>query len=270
MQHDKVDAFGHTKFPFYNLHDRLYLLIALARASSDRKELMATQRDIFIHYALHEHHILIQWFSSKIATNIKDSSGKGYNTKILQNLESVGKSKMPMVEMQYNETIDSYWHTKKMVDTEHGFHLGWDFDNYWYKPLGSVFGIQGGQVQDIAANVIIKEWGIKEKNGYSNDERSPLWNRQSSYSETEHSHGDYPRTDNLDFYISYHARMVTASKLLEKMPIFDIDNYDEEEFSEQYESERLKKRISQLKKYSQFNDTLLKKLELELEELARK
>ncbi|WP_312352004.1 hypothetical protein [Sphingobacterium multivorum] len=58
--------------------------------------------------------------------------------------------------------------------------------------------------------------------------------------------------------------------LIDKNPMFDIDNYDEEEFSVQYESEKLKKRISQLRKYAQFNDTLLKKLELDLEKLARK
>jgi len=232
MQHNKVDAFGHVKYPFYNLHGRLYLLIALERVSSDRPELIASRRDIFVHYALNEHHILIQWFSAKIAINLQDSSKERYDKQTTYNLESVGKSRMPIIEIQFDETIDSYWHTNNLVDTEHGFHFGWDFDNYWYKPLGSVFGIQGDQVEDIAAHVIIKEWGIKEKNGYSNDARSSLWNRQSSYSETEHSHGDYPRTDNLDFYISYHAMMVTASKLLEKMQIASKRDWYENEWNE--------------------------------------
>jgi hypothetical protein len=34
--------------------------------------------------------------------------------------------------------------------------------------------------------------------------------------ETWHSHGNYPRTDNYSFYLSYHSMFVVASKLLEK------------------------------------------------------
>lgn len=47
------------------------------------------------------------------------------------------------------------------------FHFGWDFDRYWFEPLGDVFGIPGKQVEDIAANVIVNEWGMGDINGYN-------------------------------------------------------------------------------------------------------
>ncbi len=53
--------------------------------------------------------------------------------------------------------------------------------------------------------------------------------------------------------------------LLKMSPSFDIENYDKEDFSKKYEIEKLNKRISQLKKYSQFNEVLLKAYEAELE-----
>ena len=53
--------------------------------------------------------------------------------------------------------------------------------------------------------------------------------------------------------------------LLDKDPSFDIEKYDKDDFSKKYEIERLKNRISQLQKYSQFNEALQKTYEAELE-----
>ncbi|MGF7230370.1 hypothetical protein [Arachidicoccus sp.] len=219
MRHDKVDAFGNCKFPFYNLHSRLYLLIALARISLEKPELLAQYKDIFVQYAFGEPHILIQKFSAEIAVNLSICLGDVYSEETLNKLKAVGKSNIPTVEMNYNERVDSYWHINKVVNTEYDFYFGWDFDRYWFEPLGRVFGVPGKQVEDIAANVIIEEWGIKEENGYNNDPRVVIWNRHSNAKETSHDHGSYPRTDNLDFYLSYHSMMVAAARFLEKMPV---------------------------------------------------
>jgi GTPase SAR1 family protein len=232
MQHDKVDAFGSCQFPFYNLHARLYLLIALVRVSLDKPELLVQYKDIFVHYAFGEPHILIQKFSAEISVNLSTSLDDIYDDETLNKLKAVGKSNMPVVEMDYNDTVDSYWHINGLVNTEYDFHFGWDFDRYWFEPLGDVFGVPGKQVEDIAANVIIEEWGIKEKNGYNNDPRISIWNRYSNERETWHDHGSYPRTDNLDFYLSYHSMMVAAAKFLEKMPVVSKRDWYDNEWDE--------------------------------------
>lgn len=232
MQHDKVDAFGSCQFPFYNHHARLYLLIVLARVSLDKPKLLIQYKEIFVHYAFGEPHILIQKFSAEIAIGLSTSSDDIYDEKILNKLKAVGKSNMPIVEMDYNDTVNSYWHINEVVNTEYDFHFGWDFDRYWFEPLGNVFGVPGIQVQDIAANVIIEEWGIKKQNGYNNDPRVSIWNRHSNERETWHDHGSYPRTDNLDFYLSYHSMMVAAAKLLEKMPVVSKRDWYDNEWDE--------------------------------------
>src|SRR5690606_30084850 len=234
LKQDGVGAFGHHKFPFYNLHARLYLLIALARISLDKPELLAQHKDIFVQYAFGEPHILIQKFSSDIAVNLSASLEDKdiYDEETLNKLKVVGKSNMPIMEVNYNDKVDSYWHINGMVNTEYDFHFGWDFDRYWFEPLGNVFGIPGKQVEDIAANVINEEWGIKEKNGYNNDPRAPIWNSYSHERETWHSHGSYPRIDNLDFYLSYHSLMVAAAKLIENMPVVSKRDWYDNEWDE--------------------------------------
>ena len=58
--------------------------------------------------------------------------------------------------------------------------------------------------------------------------------------------------------------------LLDNNPSFDVEDYDKIDFSKKYDIERLKKRISQLQKYTQLNETLLKAYEAELEKYLEK
>ena len=232
MQIDKVDAFGSFNFPFYNLHARLYLLIALARISSDRPALLVHNKNIFIQYAIGEPHILIQKFSAEILINLKSYLMNIYDDQTLNKIKKVGKSEMPIVEISYNERVESYWHINNVVNTENNIHFGWDLERYWFEPLASVFGILEKQVEDIIAHVIVKDWNIKHENGYKNDPRSFLWDSNANDRETWHDHGSYPRTDNLNFYLSYHSMMVTASMLLKKMPVISNRDWEDNKWDE--------------------------------------
>jgi hypothetical protein len=232
MQCEKVGAFGNCNFHFYNLHARMYLLIALARISIHKPELLLKHEDIFRKYAISEPHILIQKFSSDIAVNIEASYPGTYDTVILDILKHVGKSTMAVQKMDYNETVNSYWHTNNEVETDYEFHFAYDFDRYWFEPLSDVFGLPGKQVEDIAAHIILKEWQMQVRSGYNNDPRVSIWNKYSNERETWHDHGCYPRTDNLDFYLSYHSMMVASAKLLEKMPVVSKRDWYENEWDE--------------------------------------
>ena len=229
---DKVEAFGSIKFPFYNLHAQQYLLIALARVSLNKTELLVKHKETFDLYAFGEPHAIIQKFSAEIAINILRDLDDSSNNEKINKLKAVGKSKLPIIDINYNETLQSYWHINEKVSTEYDFHFGWDFDRYWFEPLGDVFGIPGKQAEDVAAHVIVNEWGIKRGNGYDSDPRVSLWNRGSNERETWHDHGSYPKSDNLDFYFSYHSMMVAAAKLLEKMPIVSKNEWCENEWDE--------------------------------------
>ncbi|MEE9337886.1 MAG: hypothetical protein V3U87_07375 [Methylococcaceae bacterium] len=60
MQHGKVDAFGYKGYPFYLLHAKQYLLIALSRSVIDNPDLLKSHSEIFSTIAMGESHVLIQ------------------------------------------------------------------------------------------------------------------------------------------------------------------------------------------------------------------
>jgi len=234
MERDKVDAFGSHKFPFYNLHARLYLLIALKRVSIDIPQILKSHHNTFSRYSLGSiSHILIQKFSVEIALNIEKSFPNTYGKGVVEQLHRVCVSQLPIKEMdRYGDKLESYWHLKGEVDTSLKFYHGWDFDRYWFEPLGDVFGISGKQVEELATEVVSKEWNVKTDGSYKSDPRVGLWRSHRYERETSHSHSSYPRTDNLSFYLSYHAMFVVAAKLLQKMPVLHRHEWHEDEWEE--------------------------------------
>ena len=99
---------------------------------------------------------------------------------------------------------------------------------FHFSQIADVFGVPGKQIENLCANVIVKEWKLKPKTGYNNDPRVSLWNR-SQDRETWHDHGSYPKTDDWDFYLSYHSMLVTAAKLVENMPVIISRDYWDED-----------------------------------------
>jgi len=229
MEKEKVGAFGSCKFPFYNLHACLYLLIALARISLDNPQILLPYNEIFIVNALSAiQHILIQKFSAEIALNIEKAFPGMYHSDIVEQLSRIGISQFPIKTIKSNsKRIDSYWHSRGEVDTSLEFLHSYDFDRYWHDPLGEVFGISGKQVEELATEVVIKEWHSNTDGSYGHDPRARLWTSTRHEKETWHDHFSYPRTDNYSFYLSYHSMFVVAAKLLEKMPVVHSRDWHE-------------------------------------------
>lgn len=235
MSRDCVNAFGSHIFPFYNLHARLYLLIALARIAIDSPEKLRRHCSVFAHHALDSlPHALIQKFTAEIALSIEAAFPGTYDSGVTEKLRQVGVSQMPVKEIDgYGENLEETpWHSRGEVDRNLKLHFGWDFDRYWFEPLGRVFGIPGNQVEELAREVVLKEWGITIDNDFIRDPRSSLWNSYRSERETRHSHGSYPRTDDYSFYISYHAMLAVAAKLLKEMPVVHRYNWRDDEWAD--------------------------------------
>lgn len=234
MKKDTVDAFGASKYHFYNLHARLYFLIALSRISIDNSNFLIKHRDVFNEYAFkNSSHILIKKYASEIALNLVKSNPEAYANEEIETLEKTGISPFPKSEVHNRwETKDSYWHARGEVNNSLSFNHGYDFTRYWFGPLGRVFGISEEQVEDLINEVVINDWNIKCSNGYQGDKRQSLWQHSQNQQNTYHSHGNYPKIDNYSFYISYHAMLIVAGKLLSKMPIIQNEDSYENEWDE--------------------------------------
>lgn len=112
------------------------------------------------------------------------------------------------------------------------FYHGYDFDRYWFEPLGDVFGISRKQVEELATEVVINEWRVDTDGSFPSDPRVGLWRSSRNERETWHDHASYPRTDNYSFYLSYHAMLVVAAKFLQKMPIVHSRDWVENEWAD--------------------------------------
>lgn len=225
MEHNKVDGFGSRKFPFYNLHARLYLLIALSKISVKHPQILKKHNAIFVKYAVSTPHILIQKTSSEIVSNLEKYFPGLYKRADITSVKSVGESKMAKKEVDYQYKVDSYWHKNNEVDPNITLYLDFDFERYWLESLGKVFGISSNQIRELVSNIIVKDWGIKPSEGHIEDPRMVLWNQTMDSRETWHDHGYYPKTDNYIFYLSYHAMHVVASNLIKKMPELSLINW---------------------------------------------
>lgn len=234
---EKVGAYGCKSYPFYNLHARQYLLISFSRISIDSPEYLRDYSDIFAKYALKQKHILIQIAAANSAKNIQTAFPETYSQEIADGLENVG---IPISERreQYGFTVDSYWHSNGSIPTDIDFHGAWDFDRYWFAPLGRIFGVSEKQIQDLVGSVVVNEWKVVES-GYNKDPRVGLWNRASRGESTGYSKSSFPKADNLDFYNSYHGMMVVASMLIEKMPVVRSIDWDDERWESWIEEQYL-------------------------------
>lgn len=223
----KVNAFGSFKYPFYDLHAKQYLLMAFESISFKYPEMLRAVYDLFIDEALKSNHILIQQYASAIIQNIEKSYPKSYDTETLDLIKEIGKSPFEILEKDYNYSINSYWHNINKVNIDLDYNFGYEMLDYWYKPLGKIFGVPAFQIKELASQVIY-DWQLDYENGYNNDPRVDLWDKSTGMGETYYYKSSYPKTDNFDFYVQYHAMMVIAAKLLKKMPIIKTSDWEDD------------------------------------------
>lgn len=224
----KVNAFGSSKFPFYDLHAKQYLLMALHSGSSRNPTILKKHHKLFIDYALSVKHILIQKFGAGIVLNLEKKFPGTYNEVDLERVKKTGVSLFPIEMKEYSYSTDSLWHKENEIDLNLTTKVGFDMLDYWYKPLGKVFGVPQKQIEQLVAQVIINEWKMDREPGYNNDPRVALWNSSYGDRETYYYKNSYPSTDNLDFYLEYHAMLVVAAMLLEKMPTINTSDWNNE------------------------------------------
>jgi hypothetical protein len=119
-------------------------------------------------------------------------------------------------------------------DEEDRYYFGIDIGPYWFQPLGSCFGLSQAYVERAAMQVIGALWG-----GSRSDKDARALMGAYRDLETHHSHGSYPRADDLRFYRAYHSMMLVAGELLAKHPIHEDENEPEKEFADWLSRHRL-------------------------------
>ena len=136
----------------------------------------------------------------------------------LDRLRGINSTSFPIIESErYLRSSQSREDAFKERPDDH-FIFGYDMDRYWFEPLASCFALNKESVMAVADDVVRKIWGTALTGSWKDDVRATR--KIFRERETWHSHSSYPRTDDLNFYVSYHAMMVTAGKLLATSPVY--------------------------------------------------
>ncbi len=227
-------AFYDARLHFYELHARQWLLIGLARAAKDRPDLVAPHADFLIKLAFDsEPHVLIREFAKKTIISLLDVGFlESQADDLRERLSVINVSKLPPVESKSYQRFENGKSDDEVDADAEGdgdrFYFGIDIGPYWFAPLGRCVAMSQASIEREALRVIRNDWKLSAGNRWDEDER----HRRKIFRdrETYHSHGSYPRVDDLHFYLSYHAMMVVAGKLLETKPVHHDPDDSEDDF----------------------------------------
>jgi len=218
-----------TKLPFYSLHALQWLLIGFARAALEAPRVLAPYSGKLIDWALNDQpHVLIRQFAARTALQLIESGYLVDEDGLSELLKGINKSSLPVVDSQTYKRGISHNRNRKIETDEDQFSFGLDIGPYWYQPLGRVFALSQNEIEMKALKVIRQDFKQSSAKGYwDEDERAKQ--QLYEYRDTSHSHGSYPRTDNLHFYHSYHAMMIVAGQLLATTPTHSNPDYGEDD-----------------------------------------
>ena len=222
--------FADSGLHFYHRNGRQWLMIALARAAIDSPAVLASHWEFFIHFALKdEPHVVIRNFAAKAALALVESGNINTEGKeeITSKLVSVNDSNLPTVSSPRHQRVPQN-STESSDAPRFRFHD--DMTWYWFEPLAKNFAQSVPYIEHEMEKTICDDWQLSHLGEWESDER----NRRSIFQdrETWFSHFSYPRTDDLRFYLGYHAMMVVAGKQLETIPRHQDPKEQENEFSE--------------------------------------
>ncbi|WOE31762.1 MULTISPECIES: hypothetical protein [unclassified Acinetobacter] len=217
-------SFYDHKFEFYQYSATQWLLNALLKVSYNPNNFLAEYVETFKQLAdPNRPHLMIRLLTSKILLNLFNSKLITLNEDEIQAYQGVGKSSFSKVQ---RDAIDLSKYSE--MNQEEIDSFGIDFGLYWLDPLGSMFGLHPTHIHFETTQTLKNEIGFTDK-CKANDARQKM--EIYDWKQTSHSHGSSPKVEDLDFYLSYHAMMITADKLLQTKPLLESE-YSWREFDD--------------------------------------
>jgi hypothetical protein len=204
-------AFVDQQLHFYDLHAREWLLIALARASNDHPDILRNHIDFFMENSLAEDHVVIRHFASQAALSLA-KHGIAISDEERERLTNVNSSPFALIVSEHFGCAAENTAEPDEDRTDDDFIFGYDMDRYWFNPLARCFAMNDKSVMAVGHDVVRNVWGSTHTGFWRDDQRGQR--NIFREGETWQSQSSYPETDDLNFYLSYHALMATAGRLL--------------------------------------------------------
>lgn len=209
-------SFYDHRFEFYQYSATQWLLNALLKVSYNSNNFLAEYVETFKQLAdPNRPHLMIRLLASKILLNLFSIKLINLNEEEIKTYQGVGKSNFSKVQREAVDLSKYSAMTKDEIDS-----FGIDFGPYWLDPLGEMFGLHPTHIYFETTQTLKNEIGFTDKRK-ANDARHKM--EIYDWKQTSHSHGSSPKVEDLDFYLSYHAMMITADKLIQTKPLLESE-----------------------------------------------
>ena len=215
-----VDAgpFQAKELPFYYLHARLWLLIALARIAKDFPAQISEYRDDLLPFVLEDkqRHVLMCHFASRILRACIDAGKLTLPPGVFTRLCDVNRSPYNRLNKRLRRNGGFYSSRPNSVPRPRSrIYLEYDFHKYDVDGLSRIFGQPCWKVADIVSGIVRRidpeVESMSEDGGRESRYRRTSWGMTTRY----HTHGQQ---------LCWHALLLAAGRLLQDYPVTDDDS----------------------------------------------
>ena len=219
--------FHDSGLPFYELNARLWMLIALHRAVKLGHTKSVLSLEEFVRQACNpkERHILLRGIAAKTLLDLDNTEAIKLSRNEKIRLQAINSSKHEVVVSNtYQRNLEVV--TPGPNSEEDKYYFGYDISHYWFESLGRIFSFGSAEIENRALKIIRDDFGVFGQGGWNGDPR----HHRKLYGdrETYHSHGSYPRGEDLSFYYSYHSKMMVAGELIDTVQRHQDKDYSDE------------------------------------------
>ena len=218
---ENAGAFQDQKLPFFFLHARLWLLIALARIALEHPEAILSQRTFLerITFDAQTPHVGMQAFAGDalraLLVRLPTAEASALRTRV------DGVNTSPFPRGPENKTRKDFYHSSCREDEsepESPFDFEYEYSKTEVDSLASVFGLDHSDVVALAT-AWVRRWSADVKN---------MWEcpRRPNTEYADWSRGT-PGRHTWGGYLAWHSLMLTAGALLQKTPVTDRFYRDE-------------------------------------------
>lgn len=205
-----TDAYRDVRFPVYELHSRMWLLLAIERASSEPN---ATNLNPFLSWLEGIAHGPPHVVNQLLAINsLRTLSTNGAIELSVAGAEALNLRLNPTtLELEWNarrSRPDPLGSRAEAIEPDTSYPFFFDFQHYWCRPLADIFGSTEESVAKVCAKIA---GGLT---GHDDDAADPrrtagVFGEDSTYS----SHRSWPKEEDHDFYSGIHALLALGAEL---------------------------------------------------------
>jgi len=209
-----ASPFTDPQLHFYRLHAVQWLLFALRRAAKACPRQVAIFRPLLDALTTpSSEHVLFRRIAGDALLSLDATGVISMDCGELTRLGALNESQLPPADLSSG---DAWRIDERHADDPGRFSIHYDIRSHAIDPLARCFRIAPGDVERLAQGIIKDDWREPSDGSWKADERGQRgYFRHHHY---ERYDGDSAR-DTLSLYLSYHAVLTAAGRLLATMPL---------------------------------------------------